>query len=88
MGTVTDHHQDCSICERQAKAAADEPVYSDAYGEYVVTGEGTSRVMTVDGELVPWDGVVRYPKCVECHFPKGGGHADDCAHARPWQRSS
>lgn len=67
------------------------PDYTQGYSaEYVATAEGLSRVMSVDGELVPWDGVERpvYPKCTECGFPRGGGHADDCVHARPWQRHS
>jgi hypothetical protein len=78
----------CASCQ-QIAARAEDPYTGASYGaEYLSTPGGLVRVMSVDDELLPWDGVERrrYPVCADCGFPRGGGHADDCRHARPWQR--
>jgi len=78
---------ECAECvsERAAKALG-KPAYTQDGPEYLATSEGFRRVMTVDGELQEWDGRNRLPSCTDCGFPRGGGHADDCPHAQPWQR--
>ncbi len=78
---------DCAACVsgRDAKGL-DKPAYTEDGPEYLVTSEGLRRVMTVGSELREWDGRNRLPRCIDCGFPQHGGHADDCPHARPWQR--
>jgi len=78
----------CAGCQ-QNEARAEDPYAGPSYGaEYLSTPSGLMRVMSVDDELRPWDGVERrrYQVCSDCGFPRGGGHADSCRHARSWQR--
>jgi hypothetical protein len=78
---------ECAACvSDRAEKSPEGPSYTDDGPEYLATAEGLHRVMTVDGELLEWDGRNRFPRCTDCAFPRGGGHADDCPHARPWQR--
>jgi hypothetical protein len=79
---------ECAECvTERAQKALDKPAYTQDGPEYLATSEGFRRVMTVGCELREWDGRNRLPRCTACGFPQNGGHADDCPHARPWQRS-